>query len=93
MQADMNSQCATVTVNGHKIEYRVREATSNERLRIRVGVNGVDVLRPAARGDVDPEAFLLSHGSWVVEQMERVERLQGARRVARLPFWLDIAPR
>src|SRR5579872_1904088 len=86
MRVDVKNQRATVSLNGRRVEYRVRDIATTDRLRIRVGMHGVDVLRPAARSNVDPEAFLLSHGSWVVEQMERVERLQGARRVAHLPF-------
>lgn len=54
------------------------------RIRVRVGLNGIEVVRPSARSEAEAGAFLREHEQWIGEQVERVERL----RVVRRPFLL-----
>jgi predicted metal-dependent hydrolase len=80
----MGPHCASVVIDGHKVEYHVRSTKSARKLRIRIGVAGIDVIRPDGGEALDAEAFLRANGSWVLAQLDRVTRLQTARRVRRV---------
>ena len=79
--SEMGPRCASVVIDGREVEYRLRSTKSGRRLRIRVGVGGVDVIHPDSGDRLDAETFLRAHGSWVLAQLDRVHRLQAARRV------------
>ena len=72
-------------INGREVEYRVRTSKTAQRLRIRVGVGGLEVVQPTTRGAEEVEAFLQANASWVVAQLERVERMRSIRRVPQRP--------
>lgn len=73
-----------MVIDGREVEYRLRLTKSARKLRIRVGVGGVDVIRPDTGDAPDVEAFLQSNGPWILAQLDRVSRLQAARRVRRI---------
>jgi predicted metal-dependent hydrolase len=50
------------------------------KLRIRVGISGVEVIRPEARDHQEVTDFLLTNTVWIVNQLERVERFRGIRK-------------
>ncbi len=75
------STIQSMDVNGRMMAYRLVSSKSARRLRIRVGLDGVEVVHPAGRAVGDIKGFLAKHCGWISEQMERVERL----RVIRLP--------
>src|SRR5271166_5323726 len=79
-RADMKSELASVSIDGREIVYRIRQTRSSGGPRIRVGTSGVEVLAPLDGSDTDPTQFLLDHSEWVVRQLERVDRLEAARR-------------
>ncbi len=83
MPAEMTSDVARVTIDGREVTYRIRRTRSSRGLRIRVGTTGVEVLTPSDRPS-DPTQFLLDHGQWVVHQLDRVNRVDAARRPRQL---------
>jgi predicted metal-dependent hydrolase len=82
--SEMSPVCASVIIDGREVEYRLRLAKSARKLRIRVGVGGVDVIRSEMGDAHDAETFLQANGQWVLAQLDRVSRLQAARRVRRV---------
>jgi predicted metal-dependent hydrolase len=80
----MGPLCASVTIGGRQVEYRLRATKSARKLRIRVGPSGVDVIRPDGHDASNAEEFLLENGPWVLAQLDRVGRLQAARRLRRM---------
>lgn len=70
------STMSGIELGGRHVEYRLRRSKTSERLRVRVGPEGVVVVQPAGRDAADVEAFLLSHEEWVLGQMSRVEALR-----------------
>lgn len=67
-------------VNGRKVDYRVVPSKAARRLRVRVGLDGIEVVRPRGRSEAEAEAFVRQHEGWVGKQVERVERLRVVRR-------------
>lgn len=65
------------------MDYRVIASNTARKLRVRVGLNGVEVVRPAAKSDGEVEAFLLANEKWIVGQIERVGRFRAVRKPRR----------
>jgi predicted metal-dependent hydrolase len=74
---------ASITLAGRKVEYRVVRSKAAQKIRIRVGPNGVEVLQPAEREDGDVTAFLRANGEWICGQLLRVAGLNGVRKPER----------
>lgn len=79
----MKASHARMVIGGRELRYRVRTSRTARRQRIRVGPDGVEVVQPISRDPDDAASFLQSNGPWVVEQLDRVARLQRARAVRR----------
>lgn len=47
---------------------------------MRVGLNGVEVVQPLSRSDQEVPEFLVANGRWIVEQLNRTEKLRRVRR-------------
>lgn len=71
---------AQITVNGRTIDYRVVFSKAAKRMRIRVGLAGVEVIRPKDREAGDVRGFLEANGSWLLGQLRRIERFQSIRK-------------
>lgn len=71
---------ATIDLCGQKVQYRLIHSKSAQKLRVRVGVHGVEVVQPGTREPEDVSAFLCANSTWIISQLERVERLQSVRR-------------
>jgi predicted metal-dependent hydrolase len=69
-----------IRLGGSRIDYRVVRSTGAQKLRVRVGPSGVEVVQPVARNGEDVSAFLGRNGLWILDQLKRVERLGGVRR-------------
>jgi hypothetical protein len=82
--SDAGDVRACVTIEGREVEYHLRSARSARKLRIRVGVGGVDVIRPTTTDVHAAEVFLVANGRWVVQQLDRVSRLHKARTLRRV---------
>ena len=75
---------SAIRIGDRSISYQVRDVRSSGGMRVRVGLDGVSVLRPLGRENADPEDFLKQHSVWVFEQLDRMERLRAVRRSQRL---------
>jgi predicted metal-dependent hydrolase len=69
-----------ISLGGRQIEFRLVPSPTARKLRVRVGISGVEVVQPQGRCREDVSAFLLTNGAWIVDQLQRVERLRGIRR-------------
>src|SRR6266542_1919257 len=71
-----------IRLGGRRIDYRVVRSRAARKLRLRVGPNGVEVLQPFARNGEDVSTFLDRNEAWLLDQLQRVERLRSVRRPA-----------
>jgi len=69
-----------IRLGGGTVAYRLVRSKAARKLRVRVGPSGVEVVQPATCGGDDVSAFLGRNGPWLLDQLERVERLRGVRR-------------
>jgi predicted metal-dependent hydrolase len=68
-----------IRLGNRRVEYRVIHSRSAQKLRLRVGPNGVDVIKPKARNADDILVFLDQNAVWLMRQIARVERLANVR--------------
>jgi predicted metal-dependent hydrolase len=69
-----------IDLDGWKMDYRLVQSKSARKLRIRVGIDGVEVVKPEGKNFPEVEKFLKSSSGWIMNQLERVERLRLARK-------------
>ena len=69
-----------IVLNGQEVEYRVVRSKTARKLRIRVSLDGMQVVLPEAREPEVVRNFLLGNEAWVVEQLARAKRLNSIRR-------------
>lgn len=72
-----------VELAGRRVDYLVVRSKAARRLRLRVGPNGIEVVQPAERNDEDVSAFVGHNEAWILDQLERVERLRTVGRPER----------
>jgi predicted metal-dependent hydrolase len=70
--------------DGRRIDYRVIHSPAAQKLRVRVGPNGVDVIKPKGRNADEILTFLDRNADWLMRQIERVEKLGNVRRSEQL---------
>lgn len=68
-----------IALRGRRVAYRLITSRSARKLRIRVGFNGVEVVQPVNRTDQEVAAFLGENAEWVLDQLNRIDRVQKAR--------------
>lgn len=71
-----------IQLGGRRVDYRVVRSRAARKLRLRVGPDGVEVVQPVARDGEDVSAFLERNEAWILDQLERVQRLRSVRRQA-----------
>lgn len=69
-----------IWLGGRVVDYRLVRSKAARKLRVRVGPNGVEVVQPSTRNGEEVTEFLFTNGDWVLDQLERAERLRGVRR-------------
>jgi predicted metal-dependent hydrolase len=92
MRAAILSQ---IELAGRRIEYRIVASRSARKLRVRVGLNGVEVVQPPNRTSADVIAFLEESGEWIADQLRRTERLRiraPDRRTAEILYRGELTP-
>lgn len=72
-----------IRIGGRMVDYRLVHSKAARKLRIRVGPSGVDVVQLSTRNGEELSEFLVTHGSWILEQLDRAERLRSVRRAVR----------
>lgn len=70
----------TIRLGRRRLDFRVVRSKSAKKLRVRVGLDGVEVVQPHSRTGPEVFAFLEQHRTWVLDQMARIERLRVVRR-------------
>ena len=70
---------------GRVIDFRVVRSKVARKLRVRIGPDGVEVVQPVARNGEEVAQFLAANGRWIVDQLERAERLHCVWRATRRP--------
>ena len=73
----------SITLGGRKLDYRLVHSKAARKIRVRVGVAGVEVVQPEVRETNEIEAFLLANGAWIIGQLERIERFRSIRKPLR----------
>lgn len=69
-----------IELAGRRIDYRVVHSKAARKLRVRVGPHGIEVVQPVGRNGDDVSAFLNRNEAWILDQLQRVERLSTVRR-------------
>src|SRR5438309_1865792 len=70
----------SLVVDGRRVEYRLILSKTAKKLRVRVGVSGVDVIQPEDRNGGQVSDFLEANGDWIVDQLDRIERFRSIRK-------------
>jgi predicted metal-dependent hydrolase len=65
-----------IHLSGRKVEYQVKRSKTARRLRVRVGLRGIQVIRPSARPDDDVTAFLNQNQDWILRALDGAGQLQ-----------------
>ncbi|OGQ96833.1 MAG: hypothetical protein A2521_04880 [Deltaproteobacteria bacterium RIFOXYD12_FULL_57_12] len=69
-----------ILLKGQEVECRLVASQTARKLRIKVSLDGVQVILPEARNPAEARNFLIENEDWVVEQLGRIERLSRIRR-------------
>jgi predicted metal-dependent hydrolase len=72
-----------IELHRRTVDYRIVRSKVAQKLRVRVGLNGVDVVQPASRRNRDVTDFLRTNENWIAAQLDRVERLRRVRQPKR----------
>jgi predicted metal-dependent hydrolase len=79
-EAFQQSPLQHILLNGQDVEYRVVHSKMASKLRIKVSLNGVQVVLPKSREQEEAHNFLLKNEAWVTEQLDRAKLLSRVRR-------------
>jgi predicted metal-dependent hydrolase len=70
----------SISLAGRQVEFRLVPSKFAKKLRVRVGIGGVEVIRPQGRDETEVLDFLRTNATWIVSQIEHIERFRGIRR-------------
>lgn len=73
----------TMELDGRRVDYRLIRSEAARKLRVRVGLSGIEVVHPARRNQHELEAFLATHQEWICRQLERIEKMKQIRKPSR----------
>jgi len=83
VEAMRSSSGHQIELDGRRIDYRVVTSRSARKLRLRVGLSGVEVVQPVGRCGDDVLSFLDRNEQWILNQLKRVDRLRKIRLTER----------
>jgi predicted metal-dependent hydrolase len=69
-----------IRLGGRVIDYRLVRSQAARKFRVRVGPNGVEVVQPSTRDGEEAAEFLAANRTWLLDQLQRTERLRGVYR-------------
>lgn len=69
-----------ILLNGQDVQYRLVYCQAAKKLRIKVKLDGVDVVVPKDRDNQEALDFVAKNQDWVIAQLERVRELRILRR-------------
>jgi predicted metal-dependent hydrolase len=70
----------TIKLGGTAITYRLVRSKRARKLRIKIGMNGVEVVQPLRRNLQQVQDFIKSNEGWITNQLDRIERLRSTRK-------------
>jgi predicted metal-dependent hydrolase len=70
----------TIDLGPRRVDYRLVNSRTARKVRVRVGPNGVEVVKPAQRQQHEVTSFMRTNERWILDQLSRVERLGSIRR-------------
>jgi predicted metal-dependent hydrolase len=70
----------TIDLAGRRVDYHLVQSKTAQKLRVRVGLNGVEVVRPLNKDTQELETFLEDNQDWIINQLDRTERLSSIRK-------------
>jgi predicted metal-dependent hydrolase len=73
----------SINLSGRKVDYRLVQSKGARKMRVRVGLGGVEVVQPESRKAGEIEAFLVANEDWIVGQLERIEQFRSVRKPQR----------
>lgn len=73
----------SIQLAGRTVDYRLVNSDRAKKLRVRVGLGGVEVVHPVERTPLERETFLEDRQEWIFQQLDRIERMQSVRRPVR----------
>lgn len=79
------AQARCIDCSGQRIEVRVKVSRTAKQFRLRVGLDGVEVLRPVDRDLAELDAFVFANLDWLRDQIRRIERLRTVRAPREMP--------
>lgn len=69
-----------IDLDGCRIDYSLVQSKTARKVRVRVGLDGIEVVQPGGKSLSDVEVFLKSSTVWIMNQLERVKRLRLVRK-------------
>ena len=69
-----------INLDGRKMDYSLVQSKTARKVRVRVGIAGVEVVQPGGKSLTDVEVFLKSSSGWIMNQLERVKQLRLVRK-------------
>lgn len=69
-----------INLNGWKMDYHLVQSKTARKVRVRVGLDGIEVVQPGGKSLSDIEVFLKSSSGWIMNQLERVKQLRLVRK-------------
>jgi predicted metal-dependent hydrolase len=73
----------SINLGGRKLDYQLVQSKAARKLRVRVGLNGVEVVQPEVRKNSEVDEFLLANAAWITSQLDRIERFRSIRKPQR----------
>lgn len=74
---------AHIDLGGRRITFRLVSSERARKIRVRIGIDGMDVIHPVGRDDDEVFAFLEANQTWIIAQVDRVDRMRVVRRPLR----------
>jgi predicted metal-dependent hydrolase len=74
------AKLATIDLGGEKVEYRLVRSTTARKLKVRAGIDGIEVIQPVEKQSNDLEAFLKNNKKWITGQLRRLEYIRSVRK-------------
>jgi Predicted metal-dependent hydrolase len=69
----------TIDLGPRRVDYRLVNSKTARKVRVRVGPNGIEVVKPAARHTQEVTNFIHANQRWILDQLSRIERLGSIR--------------
>ena len=69
-----------INLDGCRMDYSLVQSKTACKVRVRVGLDGIEVVQPGGKSLSDVEVFLKSSTGWIMNQLERVKQLRLVRK-------------